>query len=65
MILKIGAWARDPLEYKIKNLNMAVFFFYGENDWMKREIADKLLNDIEKYKNTFYSENILPFLNQL
>jgi pimeloyl-ACP methyl ester carboxylesterase len=45
MILKVGAWARDPLEYKMKNLNMAVFFFYGENDWMRREIADKLLNE--------------------
>lgn len=45
MILKMGAWARDPLEYKIKNLNMPVYFFYGENDWMRREIADKLLNE--------------------
>ena len=24
---------------------MAVHFFYGENDWMRIEIADKLLNE--------------------
>ena len=45
MILKVGAWARDPLEFKIKNLKMPVFFFYGDNDWMRREIADRLLNE--------------------
>jgi hypothetical protein len=45
MILKMGAWARDPLEYKMKDLKMAVHFYYGENDWMRREIADKLLNE--------------------
>jgi hypothetical protein len=35
MILKIGAWARDPLEFKLPLLNIPAYFFYGDSDWMK------------------------------
>lgn len=35
MILKFGAWARDPLELKLPEINVPVYFLYGDRDWMK------------------------------
>ena len=43
MILKVGAWARDPLEFKLKDLNIPVFFLYGEYDWMTKDVPELLL----------------------
>jgi hypothetical protein len=44
MILKVGAWARDPLEFKMKDLNAPVLFMFGEYDWMTRESPDRLFS---------------------
>jgi hypothetical protein len=43
MILKMGAWGRDPLEFKLKDLIIPVLFLYGEYDWMTRDTPDRLL----------------------
>jgi hypothetical protein len=45
MILKVGAWARDPLEFKIKDLDVPVLFLYGEYDWMTHDVPDRLLSE--------------------
>jgi pimeloyl-ACP methyl ester carboxylesterase len=44
MILKVGAWARDPLEFKIKDLNIPILFLYGEYDWMTKDVPDRMLH---------------------
>lgn len=45
MVLKFGAYAREPLIHLIPNLKMKVSFLYGDMDWMDRDAADKLYNE--------------------
>lgn len=45
MVLKLGAYAREPLIHQVHQLQMKVNFMYGESDWMSRTSADALLKD--------------------
>ena len=42
MVLKFGAYAREPLINHIPLLKMRVSFLYGDSDWMDRDAADDL-----------------------
>lgn len=44
MILKFGAYAREPLINLLPNLQMKVAFLYGDQDWMDQDPADELLS---------------------
>lgn len=45
MVLKTGAFAREPLINQVYRLQMKVNFMYGESDWMNRTSADTLLEE--------------------
>ena len=44
MILKFGAYAREPLVNFLPKLKMKVAFLYGDQDWMDREMPDQMIN---------------------
>lgn len=37
MLLKWGAFAREPLCHKLADLVMPQHYFYGERDWMSKD----------------------------
>ena len=43
MVLKFGAYAREPLIQLLPHTKMKIAFLYGDMDWMDREPADKLI----------------------
>lgn len=43
MVLKFGAYAREPLLYILPKLKVKVSFLYGDQDWMDSDVADNLL----------------------
>lgn len=45
MVLKFGAYAREPLVHLIPKLKMKASFLYGDQDWMDRDAADYLKNE--------------------
>ena len=47
MVLKFGAYAREPLINLIPHLKMRVSFLYGDMDWMDRDAADDLFEQNE------------------
>ena len=39
------AFSNEPLGPKLEQLNIPIYFMYGEWDWMTRDVADKLIEE--------------------
>ena len=56
-ILSVGAYARNPLENRILDLNLDITFLYGGSDWMDYKCAQKLSKEM---KNASTKIEIVP-----
>ena len=50
--MKFGAWAHDPLENKLSNINCPILFLYGDEDWMTKSVPSKLISENKLFKGS-------------
>ena len=46
-IFNLGIWAKDPLEYRLPELQTKLSFFYGSDDWTDSESAKRVADQMD------------------